>query len=116
VNNGYLMVSCNGGLNQMRAGICDMVAIAKLLNVTLVLPELDHTSFWADPSDFGDIFDTSYFIASLRSSVQIIRELPSSLLQKIQEGSLPVYYMHPGSWSNESYYLNQVWIDVIKNP
>ncbi|KAH9573609.1 hypothetical protein CY35_01G009200 [Sphagnum magellanicum] len=108
VNNGYLMVSCNGGLNQMRAGICDMVAIAKLLNVTLVLPELDHKSFWADPSDFGDIFDTSYFIASLRSSVQIIRELPSSLLQKIQEGSLPVYYMHPSSWSNESYYLNQI--------
>jgi hypothetical protein len=71
---------------------------------------------WGGGSDFGDIFDTSYFIASLRSSVQIIRELPSSLLQKIQEGSLPVYYMHPGSWSNESYYLNQVWIDDIKNP
>jgi hypothetical protein len=67
-------------------------------------------------SDFGDIFDTSYFIASLRSSVQIIHELPSSLLQKIQEGSLHVYYMHPSSWSNESYYLNQVWIDDIKNP
>ncbi|CAM6008627.1 unnamed protein product [Sphagnum balticum] len=108
VNNGYLMVSCNGGLNQMRTGICDMVAIAKLLNMTLVLPELDHTSFWADPSDFGDIFDTGHFIASLRSSVQIVHELPRTVLQNIQEGSLAVYYMHPGSWSNESYYLNQI--------
>lgn len=28
--------------------ICDMVTIARNLNVTLIVPELDKTSFWAD--------------------------------------------------------------------
>ena len=29
--------------------ICDMVTVARYLNVTLIVPELDKTSFWADP-------------------------------------------------------------------
>lgn len=33
--------------------ICDMVAIARYLNITLIVPELDKTSFWADARCFG---------------------------------------------------------------
>ncbi|KAL4340450.1 hypothetical protein GQ457_08G036760 [Hibiscus cannabinus] len=105
-NNGYLMVSCNGGLNQMRAAICDMVTIARYLNVTLIVPELDKTSFWADPSDFQDIFDVDHFITSLRDEVRILKELPPRLKRRVEMGM--VYSMPPISWSDISYYRNQI--------
>lgn len=105
-NNGYLMVSCNGGLNQMRAAICDMVAIARYLNVTLIVPELDKTSFWADPSEFQDIFDIDHFITSLRDEVRILRELPPRLKRRVELG---IYYsLPPVSWSDISYYVQQI--------
>ncbi|XP_052200143.1 rhamnogalacturonan I rhamnosyltransferase 1 [Diospyros lotus] len=105
ISNGFLKVSCNGGLNQMRAAICDMVTVARLLNLTLVVPELDKTSFWADPSDFDDIFDLKHFIDSLRDEVRIVRRLPKRFNRKY--GYHPLE-MPPVSWSNEKYYLQQI--------
>ncbi|CAL9210095.1 unnamed protein product [Musa hybrid cultivar] len=104
-SNGYLKVSCNGGLNQMRAAICDMVTIARHLNLTLVIPELDKTSFWADPSDFGDIFNVNHFINSLRDEVKIIKALPKKFSSKIRTEP---FTMPPVSWSSEKYYLKQI--------
>ncbi|KAG6401808.1 hypothetical protein SASPL_138675 [Salvia splendens] len=105
-NNGYLMVSCNGGLNQMRAAICDMVAIARSLNVTLIVPELDKTSFWNDPSEFQDIFDVDHFITSLRDEVRILKELPPRVKSRVELGI--IHTMPPISWSDISYYHDQV--------
>ncbi|KAL3813508.1 hypothetical protein ACJIZ3_014776 [Penstemon smallii] len=105
-NNGYLVVSCNGGLNQMRAAICDMVSIASYLNVTLIVPELDKTSFWQDPSDFQDIFDVNHFISSLRDEVRILKELPPRLKRRVELGNF--YELSPVSWSNISYYNHQI--------
>ncbi|KAK9700262.1 hypothetical protein RND81_08G227900 [Saponaria officinalis] len=112
-NNGYLMVSCNGGLNQMRAAICDMVAIARHLNVTLIVPELDKTSFWNDPSEFQDIFDVDHFITSLRDEVRILKELPLKL--KLRNEFKPMYSLPPVSWSDLSYYHNQILPLFLKN-
>ncbi|GFQ02572.1 uncharacterized protein at1g04910 [Phtheirospermum japonicum] len=104
-SNGFLRVTCNGGLNQMRSEICDMVTVARLLNLTLVVPELDKASFWADPSNFEDIFDVGHFINSLRDEVRIVKRLPKKL--GLRYGYQPLV-MPPISWSNEQYYVQQI--------
>ncbi|KAF3682484.1 putative transmembrane emp24 domain-containing protein p24delta9-like [Capsicum annuum] len=84
--------------------ICDMVTVARLLNLTLVVPELDKSSFWADPSDFEDIFDVRHFIDSLRDEVRVIRRLPKNVARRYRYHPL---VMPPVSWSSEKYYLHQ---------
>ncbi|RYR59393.1 hypothetical protein Ahy_A05g025279 [Arachis hypogaea] len=61
----------NGGLNQMHTGICDMVAVARTINATHVIPELDKKSFWQDDK---------WFINSLANDVKIIKKLPKNLV------------------------------------
>lgn len=89
----------------MRSAICDMVTIAHWLNLTLVIPELDKTSFWADPSNFDDIFDVRHFIDSLRGEVHIIQRLPKKFFRNTSNDTLT---MPPKSWSDEKYYLQQI--------
>ncbi|GJN28608.1 hypothetical protein PR202_gb16812 [Eleusine coracana subsp. coracana] len=65
-SNGFLIVEANGGLNQQRISICDAVAVARILNATLVTPVFHVNSVWRDSSKFGDIFDEEHFIESLQ--------------------------------------------------
>lgn len=78
-NTGYILISANGGLNQQRVAICNGVAVARLLNATLVLPRFQFSTVWQDNSQFRDIYQESFFIDYLKDDVTIVRELPMEL-------------------------------------
>ncbi|CAA7031128.1 unnamed protein product [Microthlaspi erraticum] len=79
LSNGYIMVSANGGLNQQRVAICNAVAVAALLNATVVLPRFLYSNVWKDPSQFGDIYQEDGFIEYLKDGVHIVKDLPQHL-------------------------------------
>ncbi|KAH9610775.1 hypothetical protein KSS87_013711 [Heliosperma pusillum] len=78
-NNGYIMFTANGGLNQQRVAVCNAVAVARLLNATLVLPNFMYSSVWRDVSQFGDIYQEEHFINYLKPDIHIVKELPKEL-------------------------------------
>ncbi|XP_042045014.1 O-fucosyltransferase 38-like [Salvia splendens] len=105
VSDHYITVKSNGGLNQMRTGIADMVAVAHIMNATLVIPQLDKSSFWQDSSTFSNIFDETHFIKSLEKDVRIVKKLPKEL------ESLPRARKHFTSWGGLGYYeeMTTLW-------
>ncbi|KVI08664.1 O-fucosyltransferase 39-like [Cynara cardunculus var. scolymus] len=97
-SSGYIQVFLDGGLNQQRMGICDAVAVAKILNATLVIPYLEVNPVWKDTSTFMDIFDVDHFINVLKDDISIVRALPDE-------------YM----WSTREYYASAIRSTRVKN-
>ncbi|EOY24315.1 hypothetical protein SCA6_005117 [Theobroma cacao] len=104
-SNGYLLIAASGGLNQQRTGISDAVVVARILNATLVVPELDHNSYWKDGSDFVNIFDVNWFISYLAKDVTIVKRVPDKVMRSMEK---PPYTMRVPRKSPPEYYIDQV--------
>ncbi|KAK1274091.1 hypothetical protein QJS04_geneDACA012461 [Acorus gramineus] len=104
-SNGYLLIEASGGLNQQRTGIIDAVVVSRILNATLVIPELDHHSFWKDNSDFADIFDVKWFTSSLSRDITIVKKIPDKVMRLMEK---PPYTMRVPRKSAPGYYLDEV--------
>lgn len=107
-SNGFLIIEANGGLNQQRLSICDAVAVAGILNATLVIPIFHLNSVWRDSSKFGDIFDEDHFIETLKEHVKVVRELPGEILQRFDNNLSSIVNMRTKALSSKTYYLQKV--------
>ncbi|KAJ3680602.1 hypothetical protein LUZ60_016880 [Juncus effusus] len=109
-SNGYLLIATSGGLNQQRIGISDAVVVARILNATLVVPELDHHSFWKDDSEFGSIFDVDHFTSSLSKDIKVVGRIPYKVMRSMEK--LP-WTMRPPRKSNPEFYTQQA-LPILK--
>ncbi|CAI9291317.1 unnamed protein product [Lactuca saligna] len=105
LSNGYLLIAASGGLNQQRTGITDAVVVARILNATLVIPELDHHSYWKDDSDFANIFDVDWFISFLANDVPVVKRVPDKYMRSLEK---PPYTMRVPRKSEPRFYLDEV--------
>ncbi|KDP34835.1 hypothetical protein JCGZ_11197 [Jatropha curcas] len=113
-SNGFLIIEANGGLNQQRLSICDAVAVAGLLNATLVIPIFHLNSVWQDSSKFGDIFDEEFFIHALKNDVDVIHELPRDVLEQFDNNISSIINLRVKAWSSPTYYLQKVLPKLIQ--
>ncbi|XP_062101228.1 O-fucosyltransferase 9 [Humulus lupulus] len=113
-SNGFFIIEANGGLNQQRLSICDAVAVAGLLNATLVIPIFHLNSVWRDSSNFKDIFDEEFFIHTLRNQVNVVRELPEDVLQRFDNNISKIVNLRVKAWSSPTYYLHKVLPKLVE--
>ncbi|KAK6114866.1 hypothetical protein DH2020_007135 [Rehmannia glutinosa] len=117
----YLVVEANGGLNQQRSPlrfsysvllhlqICNAVAVAGLLNATLVIPRFDLHNVWKDPRQFADIYDEDHFISSLKDFVTVVRDLPKELMESYNFSISNIPNFRIQAWASARYYLDEVY-------
>ncbi|KAL6515576.1 hypothetical protein OROHE_018610 [Orobanche hederae] len=105
----YLVVEANGGLNQQRSSICNAVAVAGLLNATLVIPRFDLHNVWKDPSVFADIYDEDYFISSLKDFVNVVHDLPKELMDSYNSSISNIPNFRVQAWASARYYTDEIY-------
>ncbi|KAH9749681.1 O-fucosyltransferase 15 [Citrus sinensis] len=112
-NNGYILVTANGGMNQQRVAICNAVVLARLLNATLVVPKFMYSSVWRDVSD---IYQEEHFINYLTPDIRMVKELPNKLQSLDLEaiGSVVTDVDIPKE-SKPSFYLKNILPILLRN-
>ncbi|KAF4366342.1 hypothetical protein G4B88_026669 [Cannabis sativa] len=109
-SNGFIYAKIFGGFANIRSSICDLVIISRLLNATLVIPEIQETTRSKGVSNkfnsFSYLYDEEQFIASLTNDILIVKSLPENLKAARKKNAFPTF--KPKRSANPKFYLKEV--------
>ncbi|RAL40822.1 hypothetical protein DM860_008520 [Cuscuta australis] len=92
---GFIFVRIRGGFHEIRNSICDVVAVARLLNATLVIPEIQSTTsskgISSEFKSFAYLYNEDQFMAALAKDVKIVKTLPKNLKGARRKKEIPSF-------------------------
>ncbi|CAL4922281.1 unnamed protein product [Urochloa decumbens] len=116
-HNGFIYAKIYGGFEKIQSSICDLVAVARLLNATLVIPEIQATTRAKGISpkfkSFSYLYDEDHFIDALSNDVAIVRGLPKDLREARKKIKFPT--VSPRNSATPEYYITQVLPRLVKS-
>ncbi|KDP27357.1 hypothetical protein JCGZ_20181 [Jatropha curcas] len=109
-NNGYIYAKIFGGFEKIRSSICDLVTISRLLNATLVIPEIQESlrskGISNEFKSFSYLYDEEQFIASLKKDVIIVKSLPENLKAARKRNEFPTF--KPKASASPNFYIKEI--------
>lgn len=108
--NGFIFVKVRGGFHEIRNSICDIVVVSRLLNATLVIPEIQSTTsskgISTEFKSFAYLYNEDQFMSALAEDVKIVKTLPKNLKGSRRKKEIPSFRV--SSTSSPSFYLHYV--------
>ncbi|KAM7273343.1 hypothetical protein ACFE04_028007 [Oxalis oulophora] len=116
-SNGFIYAKVFGGFEKIKSSICDLVIIARLLNATLVLPDIQQSVRSKGVSrkfkSFSYLYDEEQFITSLMNDVTIVSALPANLKAARKKNEFPSF--KPNRDASPEFYLNKILPKLISS-
>ncbi|KAG7960342.1 hypothetical protein I3843_10G117900 [Carya illinoinensis] len=107
-SNGFIYAKVFGGFANIRSSICDLVTISRLLNATLVIPEIQESTRSKGISSkfksFSYLYNEEQFISTLKNDIMIVKSLPQNL--KARRNEFPTF--RPKSSASPKYYMEEI--------
>ncbi|MBA0832831.1 hypothetical protein Goarm_017192, partial [Gossypium armourianum] len=114
--NGFIFAKIFGGFEKIRSSICDLVTISRLLNATLVIPEIQESTRSKQISykfkSFSYLYDEEQFIASLKNDVNIVKSLPEHLKAARRSNEFPIF--KPKNSASPNFYIKEILPNLKK--
>lgn len=108
--NGFIFVRIQGGFHEIRSSIPDVVVVARLLNATLVIPEIQSTTsskgISSEFKSFAYLYNEDQFMVALEKDVNVVKTLPKGLKEARRKKEIPVFRV-PHS-ASPFFYLHNV--------